>query len=349
MNKSKTFIAIPPGETIKEQLHERNINQKEFAHRMGMSEKHICKLLKGQVHLTTDVSIRLEYVLGIPASFWNNLEWIYREKLLRVKAENEMDEDKKIVKKIPYNEMVKNGWIQETKSEEERVFNLRKYFEVINLGLLNDNIISSIVCRRQSKSEKADYALLAWAQKAKLEARNFNTLKINLELLVNNISKIRSMTRLDPSVFCTELVELLANCGIALIFLPHIGGSFLHGATFYDKNKIVIGLTVRGKDADKFWFSFFHEIAHILLGHIEKTNRITDEDESEADKFARDTLIPKEKFYDFFAKHMITKESIKEFADSVDIDEGIVVGRLQKENYIQFNKFNELKTKYEIK
>lgn len=33
-------------------------------------------------------------VLGIPAKFWNNLEAVYREKLIKVKAENAMDDDK---------------------------------------------------------------------------------------------------------------------------------------------------------------------------------------------------------------------------------------------------------------
>lgn len=63
------------------------------------------------------------------------------------------------------------------------------------------------------------------------------------------------MTTIDPVDFCPKLIDMLANCGIALVFLPHIGGSFLHGATFCDKNKIVVDLTVRGKDADKFKFA----------------------------------------------------------------------------------------------
>lgn len=39
-----------------------------------------------------------------------------------------------------------------------------------------------------------------------------------------------------------------------------------------DGNKIVVGLTARGKDADKFWFSLFHELAHIALGHVGQPN-----------------------------------------------------------------------------
>lgn len=63
---------------------------------------------------------------------------------------------------------------------------------------------------------------------------------------------------------------MLAENGVALVFLPHLKGSFLQGATFIDGNKIVVGLTARGKDADKFWFSLFHELGHIILGHVGK-------------------------------------------------------------------------------
>ena len=59
MVKSRSLIATPPGATIKEQLHDRGISQKEFALRMDMSEKHISKLINGEVQLTPDVAIRL--------------------------------------------------------------------------------------------------------------------------------------------------------------------------------------------------------------------------------------------------------------------------------------------------
>lgn len=84
MTRSKTVIAIPPGATIKEQLNDRGMSQKEFASRMDMSEKHISHLINGDVQLTPDVAYRLELVLGLPSSFWNNLESIYREKLIQV-------------------------------------------------------------------------------------------------------------------------------------------------------------------------------------------------------------------------------------------------------------------------
>ncbi len=89
--KSRSYIATPPGATIKEQIVDRGMSQKEFAARMDMSEKYISKLINGEVLLTSEMAMRLEMVLGLPAHFWNNLESIYREKLQLIQEENEMD------------------------------------------------------------------------------------------------------------------------------------------------------------------------------------------------------------------------------------------------------------------
>lgn len=349
MEKSKTYIATPPGATIKEQLLDRAMSQKDFACRMDMSEKHISHLINGEVQLTPEVALKLEMVLGIPAKFWNNLEAIYREKLTLVREEKEMDEDLKQVKFYPFKEMVKNKWIENVKSNEGKVFALRKYFEVVNLSLLKDYKITRIACRRQDISEKANYALTAWAQRAKIEARKINTKKINLQKLEKSLQKIRAMTNVKPEIFCKQLIDLLSECGIAIVFLPHIRGSFLHGATFLDNKKIVIGLTVRGKDADKFWFSLFHEIAHILKGHIFNDQYILDKDEKDADAFAKETLIPEKLFEKYASQGCFTTTSLKKAAKYFGIDEGILIGRLQKEGYIKYNQFNELKTKYLIR
>ena len=348
-SRSRTYIATPPGATIREQLEDRGMSQKEFAARMAMSEKHISHLINGSVQLTPEVANRLEMVLDIPASFWNNLEAIYREKLAKVEEENQMDADIELAGKFPYKELVKNGWIIQEETKTGKVIALRKYFEVSRLDLtIADGVAPRIACRRHGTTEKADFALLAWAQQAKIQARKQQVAKVNLQLLEQQIPQIRKLTRTDPSVFCPELTRMLAECGVAIVFLPHINGSFLHGATFYDGNKIVIGLTVRGKDADRFWFSLFHEIGHILLGHINQANGTTVEDEKATDNFAEENLIHKEAFEQFVALGDFSKAAIISFAIRNEIDAGIVVGRLQKKGCITYAWHNALKKKYEI-
>ena len=346
MYKSKTMIAVPPGYTIKEQIDSRGLKQKEFAERMELSEKHISKLLNGEVLLTTDMALRLEMVLGISAKFWINLEAIYREKIAKIELENNLDEDEELLAKFPYKKMADLNWVKKTSSKIERVYNLRQFFEVNRLGLLLENKKINVLYRRVNNNEVSDYALMVWAQKAKLESRNIKTSPINIRGLIKYLPEFRKMTSKNPDIFCDDLIKMLASKGIALVFLPHIGGSFLHGATFYNGNKIVIGLTVRGKDADKFWFSFFHELGHIILGHINKD--YDNEMENAANEYAKETLINTNDYISFISKNEFTEKAIISFARKIDIDTGIVVGRLQKDGYIPYNMFNNLKTKYAI-
>lgn len=347
MMNGRTTIAIPPGATIREQLDNRGMSQKEFALRMGLSEKHISHLINGHVELTQDVALRLESVLGVPASFWNNLESIYREKLARVIVEQDLEKDIELANAFPYSKMAALGWVPATRKPEEKVLNLRRFFEVAKLDLLDGLRIPGIAFRRTSTNETSDYSLAAWAQKARIEARQHVTAPINISKLKQEIPQIREMTIKDPAEFCNELTTVFAGCGIALVFLPHIGGSFLHGASFYDSNRIVLGLTVRGRDADRFWFSLFHEICHIIRGHI-NTSQTTKEQEDEADAFARDVLISPEQYQAFIGANCFSKDCIIAFAHTIGIAPGIVLGRLQKENFVPYNRFNELKTKYQI-
>jgi HTH-type transcriptional regulator/antitoxin HigA len=345
---SKSTIAIPPGATIHEQLENRGMSQKEFAQRMDMTEKHISRLINGKVELTKDVALRLEAVLGLPANFWNNLELDYREHEAQVNAELAMEKDIEIAKKFPYAKIVALCWLPNTRNCVEKVMHLRKFFEVAQLSVLDNLCVPGIAFRKSGESEFSDYALAAWAQKARLDARKLDVEPINIKKLNESIPQIRSLTIKKPSQFCQTLTTILAECGVALVFLPHIGGSFLHGATFLDGNRIVMGLTVRGKYADKFWFSLFHELDHIIEGHINISSGTTEAQEICADNFARDVLIPRADYKYFMDDGVFNKTAIVSFAQRIGINPGIVLGRLQKDNVISYQWFNDLKEKYQI-
>ena len=116
-----------------------------------------------------------------------------------------------------------------------------------------------------------------------------------------------------------------------------------------DGNKIVVGLTARGKDADKFWFSLFHELAHIVLGHIGKMNGTTEHDEKDADSWAGNTLIAPIEFDTFKRERDYSERRVVAFAKEQEIAPGIVVGRMQREGMIKYSSvLNCLKVKYEI-
>lgn len=346
--RSRSYIATPPGATIREQLNDRGMSQKEFAARMDMSEKHISKLVNGEVQLTPETAVRLEMVLGVPARFWNNLEAIYREKIIKAETENAMDTDIELAKRFPYSEMARLGWVPTARDTKEKVVFLRKYFEVVELSLLGNVQITRIACRRLAITERSDLALMAWAQEAKIRARDIQTAPVNIKGLISAVPELRKMTVLEPEEFCPRIEKCLADRGIALVFLPHLKGSFLQGASFMDGNKIVVGLTARGRDADKFWFSLFHELGHIVLGHVGRPDGTSEEDEKAADRWSGDTLIAAEAFEAFQRTKDYSVRSVIHFAREQGIAPGIVVGRMQSEGMIKYSMLNELKEKYEI-
>ena len=70
--------------------------------------------------------------------------------------------------------------------------------------------------------------------------------------------------------------------------------------------------------------------------------------EEAADCFAKDVLIPPDEYNSFLKKSTFKREAIIDFAASIGIAPGIIVGRLQKEGHIDFNQLNDLKVKYEL-
>ena len=88
MLAGRTNIAIPPGETIVEQLERYGMDRSKFADLMSMSHEEIERLIDGQMILSQEIAAQLEQTLGPPAQFWMNLETIYREDIGKVQKEN---------------------------------------------------------------------------------------------------------------------------------------------------------------------------------------------------------------------------------------------------------------------
>ena len=81
------------------------------------------------------------------------------------------------------------------------------------------------------------------------------------------------------------------------------------------------------------------------IGQAEGTS---DEDEKAADLFASEVLVPSEELKSFVQSKIFTSDELKQFAELVDIDVGILVGRLQHDGIIGYNQFNSLKKKYDF-
>ncbi len=60
-------MAVHPGMMIKPELDERGISQKEFAKMLGTQPSHLSEVLNGKRALTTELALKIENTLGLPA------------------------------------------------------------------------------------------------------------------------------------------------------------------------------------------------------------------------------------------------------------------------------------------
>jgi HTH-type transcriptional regulator/antitoxin HigA len=61
------FMAVHPGMMIKPELEERGISQKEFAKILGTQPSHLSEVLNGKRALTTELAVKIENAIGLPA------------------------------------------------------------------------------------------------------------------------------------------------------------------------------------------------------------------------------------------------------------------------------------------
>ncbi|MEY3895464.1 MAG: hypothetical protein RLZZ214_983, partial [Verrucomicrobiota bacterium] len=134
--------------------------------------------------------------------------------------------------------------------------------------------------------------------------------------------------------------EALEEKGIAVVIEPHLDQTYLDGAALLGTDdRPVIGLTLRHNRLDNFWFTLFHEIGHVLF-HLSPENpaildvdidrRKTDAVETEADRFALDTLIPPDA-WDEQVRHLQLAAEIRAAAKRLCVHPAVIAGRLRRE------------------
>jgi len=346
-------LAIPPGEYLEEVITELGLSKEELAQRMNRPAAKLSAIYKGDKAITPETALQLEKVTSVPAHVWIGLETEYRLTLAREKEKKNHCREKEYITKFCYNDLVKYGFVAKTFRCEEKITQLYQFFGVTSLETIRD-LSRYQVCFRAAKTQRSPEALVAWLRMGELRARGIFSKPFNPGLLKDKLLQLRNMTNQTPEEFLPELKSSLADAGVAFLVIPHLPKTYAHGATYWiNKRKAVLLLSLRGSWADIFWFSFFHELGHILL-HDNRYTFIEGEEkelqeeqyEREADTFAANTLIPPQKLQHFLDNKEPTKQSITDLAKAIGIHPGIIVGRLQHEKVIANTWHNDLRARY---
>jgi HTH-type transcriptional regulator / antitoxin HigA len=220
---------------------------------------------------------------------------------------------------------------------------------------------ASIAARQSQVFDACWEAVVAWMREAEIVAAEIPLADYDEARLRASLEELRRLTRERVEVGLDKAQQICSSAGVALVIVPELPGTRLSGcARWLNDKHALVGLTTRYKRDDQLWFTFFHEVGHIVL-HRKRLSFVIDNAadylgddvvdadmtryEEEADQFATVTLIPQTAFDKFLRGHRksLTNDEIHNFAESIGVGPGIVVGRLQREGILQWHQGNALK------
>lgn len=346
------MMAFHPGYYIKEIVDESGLTQEDFAKRLDTTPKNLSLLIRGGQSLSIDIAMKLSRMMGTSVSYWLNLQNEYDALLAEFKSEEELEKERKVFAYFDYKFFRDNYGLPDLpRKKNEQIKEVRKFLNVATLTVLSrKDMAVSFRNQAEGLTEANTVKANAMVQIAVNEAIKTVAPKFNKKKFEEAAKYALTLTR-NHEEFYPLLRKAFLEAGVIFIILPNIAGSKTNGATKKVGEHIMLMVNDRRLNADSFWFTLFHEIGHIINGDYGISfEKEIGAKEGAADKFAADSLIPREQYQEFIACGRFDLQSIRCFADAINRDPGIVLGRLQNDKKVDFNdwRMKPLRHKYKI-
>lgn len=298
--------AVHPFDMLKEELVAREIRQGDFAQQLGMKASNFSRMIKNKEELSTELALKLEDLLDIPARLWTGLQIQYHRDKMRI-AERDAEEQKAFGlwtqwdSKINLKELVKGLGL----CMQDRYSLLIKKIEDIlgNRSQLECFISPMGGCFKRSTRLAVDARNLnTWLLLARAKASGSPQpqTEYSNEKIDDCAKQISQLAHKQKATF-EAIRDTLSSYGITLCCVPHLQQTPVDGYSAWINGKPCIVVTLRYKDMDRFVFNVLHELGHIKLhlNELEQTRAYvsiedydsTNREEQEANRFAERSLI----------------------------------------------------------
>jgi len=331
--EKQTFpIDLPnPISAIRFRMEQQGLKNKDMIPYLGSPSK-VSEVLSGQRNLSLTMIRNLVNGLGIPA------EVLLKEPGAKLKAEEEVQ----AFKRFPLAIMVKRGWFPGFNGTLAEAKHQIEDLAAAFVGLLGPATLGLALNRQNVRSGKKcdEQALAAWRIRVMALAQN-EALPPYAKGTLNHafLTELARLSYLEEGPKLAK--EFLNKSGIHLVIERHLPKTYLDGAAMkLPDGSPVIALSLRFDRLDNFWFTLFHELAHVVL-HLDKDGiEIFFDDlqekgkclcETEADAFAANALIPDSKWQASKLTPRSRPCDVTRFAASLRINPAIPAGRIQFE------------------
>lgn len=347
--------AVHPGRRLRELLEQRGWTQDELAQITGKRRQTISSIVAGKTGITPEMAIALGAAFGNDPAEW--LRWSAEYELAIAEAHPaDVQRRAKLYSLGPVREMMKRGWIElaNLDDDDELERELTKFFG----GSLD--LVFPLAARRTVDLASLSPAEKAWCFRARQLGMSILTKEFDPSRLDQAERQLRKAAAFQKDV--TKVATILSEFGIRFIIIEPLPGAKMDGAAFWlDEHSPVIALSVRFDRLDAFWFTLFHEFAHIKHGDalsvdIDVLSDIgggigislaKEEQEQRANQSAAQMLIPKDEIDSFVSRiaPYYSRERIIQFAHRIRIHPAIIVGQLQYRHEIGYSALREFLVK----
>lgn len=301
--KLVSFKSTHPGEIIRDWLEDIGIKQKEFAKSIGIPASRLNELIRGKRPLTEDDAELMENHLGMSKAYWMKLQaqYVYNEKMLAIREKEEISANSiEIALRGMFNlkELYDFLGIKEV-SSIRRTSALFKKLDTTYTELAARTAV--VGCFKHSDRLRVDEAnLRTWVLMAQYAGSKESTESPYLsDKVIDAASKIATIANAG-TIKEYDIKTILSEVGIKYAVVDYkMKGCPIDAYSYFEGGTPLVVVTHRHNNMEKLIFDVLHELGHIVKHMNEGNRHFINSDysqsnlqESEANEFARDMLIP---------------------------------------------------------
>jgi HTH-type transcriptional regulator/antitoxin HigA len=327
---------LPVGQILGKELDERDWTQGDFAEVIQRPVQFVSEIVNGKKEITRESAAQISAALGQTPQFWLNLQnaHLLAEQAKDADTVQELDD---VRRRARLNQLAPIAALRKRQILTGRSLKEleQEIIELYDIQNISDDPSFVIAARRSNDDTPLTPTQTAWVGCVRKAARSradkvSSYSRDRLEHLASQLPKLLSR----PDQF-RQLPELLDSAGVCLVYVEALPGAKIDGCTFFLDAMPVIGISGRGKRLDKILFTLMHEIAHLILGHVETEapliEALDDLDENaneeSADSLAGAWVLPDG--LPSLPLH-VTRVWVADQAAKLGINFIVLVGRLQK-------------------
>lgn len=278
---------IPAGELLGEELEARGWSQADFAAVVDRPTQFVSEIVTGKKEITRESAAQIGAALSQSPEYWLKLQdqYLLAEQAKNPTTQAKLDDvrrrarlnDKGPIQFLQRRKILTGSTLDELEAEVMDLFELKS---------MDDQPGFAAAAKRANHGEDISILQRAWVACVRREAKKVPPVDMYSPARLAELAASLPRSVKTPENF-SRLPEQFSDAGVRLVYVEALPGAKIDGCAMIVDGYPVVGLSGRGKRLDKVLFTLLHEIAHILLGHVDADHLIVEDLE---DKHAHESV-----------------------------------------------------------